>query len=166
MRGRVTVLARIERLIAAILVTSSPSGAGVSELRINYGPWIQGLLPERGEPPWIILLAGETELTSQGLDEALLLADNLGGGDLMKNYAQPDDVARSSPNTRGHGSLFGSLHSRRPDGDVFFIAKALGEHCTCPGVTQGGQRFGAFQGEPSLQGPCLESGSPEPLTLS
>jgi len=44
------VLARIERLIGrAILVDrQSPVGAGVSELRINYGPGYAVLLLKRG----------------------------------------------------------------------------------------------------------------------
>jgi len=41
-------------------------------------------------------------------------------------------------------------------GDAVFIAKLRGRHCTCPGMTQGGRDFGAFQGAAST-GPCLES---------
>ena len=38
LRGRAKVLARIERLISGNPGDVKPVGAGVSELRINYGP--------------------------------------------------------------------------------------------------------------------------------
>ena len=38
LRGRARVLARIERLIGGNPGAAKPVGAGVSELRINFGP--------------------------------------------------------------------------------------------------------------------------------
>jgi len=78
----------------------------------------------------------------------------------MKTTTSLYDVAEHLRTPEEHGSLFGKLHARRLMGDAVFHCKGAGRHCTCPGMTQGGQRFGAFQGEP-LQGRCLESAAPK-----
>jgi putative addiction module killer protein len=77
LRGRAKVLARIERLIGGNPGDVRPVGAGVSELRINYGPGYRVYYLHKGAT-LIILLAGEDK-SSQAKDiaEALLLADNL-----------------------------------------------------------------------------------------
>jgi putative addiction module killer protein len=77
LRARAKVLARIERLIGGNPGDVKPVGAGVSELRINYGPWIQGLLPAEGTALIILLAGGDKSSQAKDIDEALLLADNL-----------------------------------------------------------------------------------------
>jgi len=57
LRGRAKVLARIERLIGGNPGDVKPVGAGVSELRINYGPGYRVYYLQRGTA-LIILLAG------------------------------------------------------------------------------------------------------------
>ena len=77
MRVRAKLLARIERLIGGNPGDVKPLGAGVSELRINYGPGYRVYYLQR-RSALIILLAGGVKSTQvRDTEEALLLADNL-----------------------------------------------------------------------------------------
>jgi len=77
LRARAKVQARIERLIGGNPGDVKPVGAGVSELRINYGPgyWVYYL--QRGDALIILLAGGDKSSQAKVIDEALLLADNL-----------------------------------------------------------------------------------------
>ena len=75
--ARAKVLARIERLIGGNPGDVKPVGAGVSELRINYGPGYRVYYMKRGTKLIILLAGGDKSSQSMDIDEALLLADNL-----------------------------------------------------------------------------------------
>ena len=68
LRVRAKVLARIERLIDGNPGDVKPIGAGVLELRINYGPGYRVYYMQRGTKLIIFLAFGwrRQELTSQG----------------------------------------------------------------------------------------------------
>ena len=77
LRVRAKLLASIERLIGGNPGDVKPLGAGVSELRINYGPGYRVYYLQR-RSALIILLAGGVKSTQvRDTEEALLLADNL-----------------------------------------------------------------------------------------
>lgn len=77
LRARAKVLAKIERLIGGNPGDVKPVGAGVSELRINYGPGYIFYYLKRGTKLIILLAGGDKSSQSMDIDEALLLADNL-----------------------------------------------------------------------------------------
>ena len=77
LRGRAKVLARIERLIGDNPDDVKPVGAGVSELRINYGPGYRVYYLQRGTVLIILLAGGDKSSQAKDIDEALLLAANL-----------------------------------------------------------------------------------------
>ena len=74
LRAKARVQARIERLIGGNPGDVRPIGAGVSELRINYGPGYRVYYQQKGTT-LIILLAGGDKSSQQGdIEEALSLA--------------------------------------------------------------------------------------------
>ena len=77
LRARAKVQARIERLIGGNRGDVKPVGAGVSELRINYGPGYRVYYLQRGSALIILLAGGDKSSQAKDIDEALLLADNL-----------------------------------------------------------------------------------------
>ena len=77
LRARAKVQARIERLIGGNPGDVKPVGAGVSELRINYGPGYRVYYLQRGAKLIILLAGGDKSSQAKDIDEALLLADNL-----------------------------------------------------------------------------------------
>lgn len=77
LKARVKVLARIERLISGNPGDVKPVGAGVSELRINYGPGYRVYYLEKGTGLIILLAGGDKSSQAKDIDEALLLANNL-----------------------------------------------------------------------------------------
>ena len=77
LRGRARVLARIERLIGGNPGDAKPVGAGVSELRINFGPGYRVYYLQRGTKLIILLAGGDKSSQANDIDEAILLADNL-----------------------------------------------------------------------------------------
>ena len=77
LRARAKVLARIERLIGGNPGDVKPVGAGVSELRINYGPGYRVYYLQKGTRLIILLVGGDKSSQPKDIDEALLLADNL-----------------------------------------------------------------------------------------
>ena len=77
LRARAKVQARIERLIGGNPGDAKPVGAGVSELRINYGPGYRVYYLQRGAALNILLAGGDKSSQAKDIDEALLLADNL-----------------------------------------------------------------------------------------
>jgi len=77
LRGRAKVLARIERLIGGNPGDVKPVGAGVSELRINYGPGYRVYYLQWGTTLIILLAGGDKSSQVKDIDVALLLAANL-----------------------------------------------------------------------------------------
>ena len=77
LRGRAKVLARIEHLIGGNPGDVKPIGAGVSELRINYGPGYRVYYLQRGTALIILLAGGDKHSQTKDIDEALLLAANM-----------------------------------------------------------------------------------------
>jgi putative addiction module killer protein len=77
LRGRAKVLARIERLIGGNPGDVKPVGAGVSELRINYGPGFRVYYLQRGTALIILLAGGDKHSQTKDIDEDLLLTANL-----------------------------------------------------------------------------------------
>jgi putative addiction module killer protein len=77
LKARAKVQVRIERLIGGNPGDVKPVRAGVSELRINYGPGYRVYYMQRGTELIILLSGGDKSSQAKDIDEALLLADNL-----------------------------------------------------------------------------------------
>jgi putative addiction module killer protein len=77
LRGRAKVLARIERLIGGNPGDAKPVGAGVSELRINFGPGYRVYYLQKGTTLIILLAGGDKSSQSKDIQTALQLADTL-----------------------------------------------------------------------------------------
>ena len=77
LRGRAKVLARIERLISGNPGDAKPVGAGVSELRINYGPGYRVYYLQKGTTLIILLAGGDKSSQAKDIQAALQLADTL-----------------------------------------------------------------------------------------
>ena len=77
LKARAKVQVRIERLIGGNPGEVKPVRAGVSELRINYGPGYRVYYMQRGTELIILLAGGDKSSQAKDIDEALLLADNL-----------------------------------------------------------------------------------------
>ena len=75
LRGRAKVLARIERLISGNPGDAKPVGAGVSELRINYGPGYRVYYLQKGTTLIILLAGGDKSSQAKDIQAALQLAD-------------------------------------------------------------------------------------------
>ena len=74
LRGRARVQARIERLIGGNPGDVKPIGAGVSELRINYGPGYRVYFQQNGSTLIILLAGGDKSTQARDIEEALMLA--------------------------------------------------------------------------------------------
>ena len=74
LRGRAKVLARIERLIGGNPGDVKPVGAGVSELRINYGPGYRVYYLQRGNALIILLAGGDKSSQAKDIQAALQMA--------------------------------------------------------------------------------------------
>ena len=77
LRERAKVLARIERLIGGNPGDAKPVGAGVSELRINFGPGYRVYYLQKGTTLIILLAGGDKRSQSKDIQTALQLADTL-----------------------------------------------------------------------------------------
>ena len=77
LKARAKVQVRIERLIGGNPGDVKPVGAGVSELRINYGPGYRDYYMQWGTELIILLAGGDKSSQAKDIDEALLLADYL-----------------------------------------------------------------------------------------
>ena len=77
LRERAKVLARIERLIGGNPGDAKPVGAGVSELRINFGPGYRVYYLQKGTTLIILLAGGDKSSQSKDIQTALQLADTL-----------------------------------------------------------------------------------------
>lgn len=77
LRARAMVLARIERLIGGNPGDVKPVGAGVSELRINFGPGYRVYYLQKGTTLIILLAGGGKSSQSKDIQTALQLAETL-----------------------------------------------------------------------------------------
>jgi putative addiction module killer protein len=76
-RARARVQVRIERLASGLLGDVKPVGAGVSELRIDYGPGYRVYFTKRGSAGVILLAGGDKRTQAADIRTALRLARNL-----------------------------------------------------------------------------------------
>ena len=74
LRAKARVQARIERLIGGNPGDVRPIGAGVSELRINYGPGYRVYYQQKGTTLIILLAGGDKSTQARDIEEALMLA--------------------------------------------------------------------------------------------
>jgi putative addiction module killer protein len=76
-RARARILIRIERLAAGNPGDVKPVSAGVSEMRIDYGPGYRVYFIKRGRELIILLAGGDKSTQSGDIKIALRLARNL-----------------------------------------------------------------------------------------
>ena len=76
-QARARVQARIERLAAGNPGDIEPVGAGVSELRINYGPGYRVYFKKRGRELIILLAGGDKSTQAKDIKAALRIAHEL-----------------------------------------------------------------------------------------
>jgi putative addiction module killer protein len=70
------VQARVERLISGNPGDVRPVGAGVSELRINFGPGYRVYFQQRGAVLIILLAGGDKSTQAKDIRTAIDLANN------------------------------------------------------------------------------------------
>jgi putative addiction module killer protein len=70
------VQARVERLISGNPGDIRPVGAGVSELRINFGPGYRVYFQQRGAVLIILLAGGDKSTQAKDIRTAIDLANN------------------------------------------------------------------------------------------
>ena len=77
LRARARVQARIERLISGNPGDVQPVGAGISELRIPYGPGYRVYFLQRGQTLMILLAGGDKSTQTADIPKAIALAKAL-----------------------------------------------------------------------------------------
>jgi putative addiction module killer protein len=77
LRGRAKVLARVERLLTGNPGDVKPVGAGVSEMRIDYGPGYRIYYTIRRNELIILLAGGDKSTQAADIKKAVILARNL-----------------------------------------------------------------------------------------
>ena len=73
-QARARIQARIERLVTGNPGDVEPVGAGVSELRINYGPGYRVYFKKRGRELIILLAGGDKSTQAKDIKAALRFA--------------------------------------------------------------------------------------------
>jgi len=76
-KARARIQARIERLSLGNSGDVKPVGAGVSELRIDYGPGYRVYFKKVGQTIIILLVGGDKSSQNSDIKTALTLARNL-----------------------------------------------------------------------------------------
>jgi putative addiction module killer protein len=76
-KARARVQARIERLSLGNTGDVKPVGAGVSEMRIDYGPGYRVYFKKVGQTIIILLVGGDKSSQNSDIKTALTLARNL-----------------------------------------------------------------------------------------
>ena len=76
LRAKAIVQARVERLISGNPGDVRPVGAGVSELRINFGPGYRVYFQQRGAVLIILLAGGDKSTQAKDIRAAIDLANN------------------------------------------------------------------------------------------
>ena len=75
--ARIRINIRIRRLSLGNPGDVKPVGAGVSELRIDYGPGYRVYFVQRGQTLVVLLAGGDKRTQSRDIQRALELAQNL-----------------------------------------------------------------------------------------
>lgn len=76
-RARVKIVARIKRLSFGNFGDAAPVGAGVSELRIHYGPGYRVYLVKTGERLIVLLCGGDKSTQEKDIKLAKKMAKEL-----------------------------------------------------------------------------------------
>ncbi len=76
-QARARIQARIERLATGNPGDVEPVGAGVSELRINYGPGYRVYFKQRGRKLVILLVGGDKSSQTKDIKTALRISRDL-----------------------------------------------------------------------------------------
>jgi putative addiction module killer protein len=76
LRAKAIVQARVERLISGNPGDVRPVGAGVSELRINFGPGYRVYFQQRGAVLIILLAGGDKSTQAKDIRTAIDLANS------------------------------------------------------------------------------------------
>jgi len=129
------VQARIERLIGVTPGDIKPVGAGVLELRINYGLGYRLNYLQRGTVLIILLAGGDKSSQAKDIDAAPSVRSKPDGGDMMKTRTTPYDVAEH-PRTPEEMAAYLEACIEEADGDPVFITKALGDIARVLGMSQ------------------------------
>ena len=66
-----------ERVCGLLIATLNPAGAGISELRIDYGPGYRVYFVQRGKALTILLAGGDKSTQDSDIKTAIQLARNL-----------------------------------------------------------------------------------------
>jgi putative addiction module killer protein len=74
--ARTRITARIDRLITGNPGDVKPVGAGVSEMRINYGPGYRVYYMQRGDLLVILLCGGDKSTQDKDIEDAKRYAKN------------------------------------------------------------------------------------------
>jgi putative addiction module killer protein len=77
LRGRARILARIARLADGNPGDVKPVGAGVSELRIDYGPGYRVYFIKKGRTVVVLLAGGDKSTQAADIKATMRLARNL-----------------------------------------------------------------------------------------
>ena len=110
-------------------------GAGVSELRIDYGPGYRVYFKQEGERIIVLLAGGDKRTQSRDIETALRLARNLQVETMTKTVTSPYDVAEHL-RTPEEMAAYLEASIEEADGDAAFIAKALGDIARARGMSQ------------------------------
>jgi putative addiction module killer protein len=76
-KGRARILVRIERLAMGLAGDVKPVGAGVSEMRIDFGPGYRVYFIQQGKALVILLAGGDKSTQTADINVAQRLARNL-----------------------------------------------------------------------------------------
>jgi putative addiction module killer protein len=74
LRAQLRIRARIERLSSGNPGDIKPVGAGVAELRVDYGPGYRVYILQRGEVLIVLLCGGDKSTQSKDIKQAKLIA--------------------------------------------------------------------------------------------
>jgi putative addiction module killer protein len=77
-RARARILKRLDRAAFGNLGDVAPVGAGVSEMRIFYGPGYRLYFVQRGEALIVLLCGGDKSTQQADIAEARTLAEGIG----------------------------------------------------------------------------------------
>lgn len=77
-RARAAILSRLDRLAFGLFGDIEPVGAGVSELRVHYGPGYRVYLTQRGPVVVVLLCGGDKSGQARDIKRAKKMAREIG----------------------------------------------------------------------------------------